>query len=343
MIKFINWLKTLFSPPKLAVENKNNPKYIEFSNDYIAPVPGKADDTWLYCFPIKGQYDKMQALINQRLNFSSLNENVRFFPISEYMMLVVSDIRKGYSINPSDTKYGYLTEKALQIFIPIVECTKNQQNEWVAQRILVHIPYIFVDQPFNIGTGREEFGFPKSFANVTMPSNPEQSDNFKVDAYGFKNFSQEHPEYGAFHTLLEIKTTNSAIPKGKWTSHKEAWQHIKQFVPKSQEHFKWGVPFILHELNDVLDKALPMIFLKQFRDIQIPTNACYQAITEGNGSVNDFLGGWLLSSEYELVIQDLASFPLAADLGLESKIKVRHAFWTHCNMQFNTGNIIWKS
>ncbi|HMP30662.1 MAG TPA: hypothetical protein PKD85_13740, partial [Saprospiraceae bacterium] len=220
---------------------------------------------------------------------------------------------------------------------------KNEKNEWIAQRILVHIPYIFVDQPFNIGTGREEFGFPKSLANIVMPSTPDHADFFQVDAYGFKNYNKENPEYGGFHTLLEIKSINKEIPKGQWTKHQEAWAHVKQFLPHREIPLQWGISFLINELKDLAERAIPMVFLKQFRDIQIPTNACYQAITEGNGTVNEFFGGWLLHSEYEITIHDLASFPMAEELGLEKNITVKHTFWTHCNLQFNTGNLLWKA
>ncbi len=345
MLKIIAWIKSLFSPPKLQVELLPRKAYIDYSNDYIVPVPGKADDTMMYCFPMKGKYENLQKVIDQRLNFSPLNEKVRFFPLSDFIMLVMSDIKKGYSLDKSYEKYGYLEEKALQIFVPIVECTLNKNQQWVAQRILFHIPYIFVDQPFNLSIGREEFGFSKSFAKFNFPDSPDTAELFEVNPYGFKNYNKENPEWGAYHSLVNIKKINGNKPDGKWENSDEAWKHIyKHINPNEQEkQFKEGLPFLLHELKDFAHKTIPLIFLKQFRDIINPEMACYQAITEGDGINAAFHGGWFLGSEYSINFESMASYPIMQDLGLPSSVIVNHPFWIHSDLQFNAGNVYWEN
>jgi hypothetical protein len=343
MKKFLLWVKSLFSPPAITAPSTDNPPYIDYSNDYIVPVPGKAADSWLYCFPIKGKYQQMQQIIDQRLNFSPLNKQVKYFPLSETMMMVFSDIRKGYSLDTNYPKYGFLKEQAIQIFMPIAECTLNAKNEWVAQRILVYIPYILVDQPFNLSIGREEFGFAKAFGQFEIPTSPEKADHFNLNAFGFEHFNKDNPEFGKFHPFVNIKKINGDIPEGQWQTHQHAWDHIKQYASPEKGNFKIGLPFLIHEIRDLANKTLPMLFLKQFRDIAHPEKACYQAITEGNGITDKFYSGWLLGSEYEINITNLASFPICADLGLENTILVKHPFWVHCDMRFDTGTVIWKS
>ena len=345
MKNFFLWLKTLFSPPNITAPPISNPTYIDYSNDYIIPIPGAGDDTYLYCFPINGTYQNMLNIVNQRLNFSPLNQKVRYFPLSEKILLVFSDIKKGYTLDPNYEKYGFLEEKALQIFMPIVECTQDAYNNWVAQRILFFIPYIFIDQPFSLSIGREVFGFEKSLANFEFPDSPEKANNFQLNAFGFKQFNKANPEFGKYHPLINIKKTDEKVEEGGWKTHTEAWKHIKQhlYTKNRNAEFSVGLPFIIHELKDLFNKTLPMIFLKQFRDIIDPTKACYQAITEGNGIVDEFLGGWFLGSEYEITIEDMASFPIANDLGLKSKIIVKNPFWTHTNLRFDSGKVLWKA
>lgn len=326
-------------------DNPTTTPYIDYSNDYIVPVPGMAAESWLYCFPVHGEYDKIQAIIDQRLNFSPLNKDTKFFAISDFMMLVMSDIKKGYSLDPNYTKYGYLEERAMQIFVPLIECKLNSKGEWSAQRLIFHIPYIFVDQPFNLGIGREEFGFSKAMANFDFPTSPKEADTFKFSPYGFKAFNKENPEFGNYHELISITKKSDTSTAGEWKTHKEVWDVIKPHleIKKEKSEIKYGLKFILNELKDLKDKALPLIFLKQFRDITIPENACYQAITEGNGVVDNLNGGWFLGDEYEISIQDFASFPIMSDLGLPSNISVKHPFWVHLDMQFNTGTVLWSN
>jgi hypothetical protein len=345
MENFIRWLKTLFSPPNISAPEVSNPAYIDYSNDYIIPIPGAGDDTYLYCFPIDGTYQNMLNVVDQRLNFSPLNQKVRYFPLSEKMLLVFSDIKKGYTLDPNYKKYGFLEEKALQIFMPIVECTPDANKNWVAQRILFFIPYIFIDQPFSLSIGREVFGFEKSLANFEMPDSPATANNFQLNAFGFKNFDKLNPEFGKYHPLINSKKTDEKIEEGEWKTHNDAWEHIKQHLDtkKQNSEFSIGLPFIIHELKDLFHKTLPMIFLKQFRDIADPSKACYQAIVEGNGIADAFLGGWFLGHEYEITIEDVASFPIKEDLGLPDKILVSHPFWVHSNLRFDLGKVLWKS
>ncbi len=345
MRRFFQWLKSLFSAPVISAPSIHNPNYIDYANDYIIPIPGRADDTWLYCFPIRGTYSNMLNVVNQRLNFSPLNQQIRYFPLSDMLMMVVSDIRKGYTLDPNYKKYGYLAEKGVQFFMPIVECSADGRNGWKAERLAFFIPYIAVDQPYNISIGREELGYPKSMGRIDMPEVPHNADNFNVEVYGFKQFNEANPEYGKFHPFVNIKKTNGIIPSGQWQSHNEAWAHIKQHLaaPTASQKIEWGLPFAIHELEDMAEKKLPLIFLKQFRDIVNPAQACYQAITQGNGFTENFLGGWLLGSEYTVTFNDLDSFPICSDLGIANKMTVSHPFWVHANLKFDTGTVLWRA
>ena len=345
MRNFCQWFRNLIGSPVITAPTTPNPDYIDYANDYIIPIPGMADDTWLYCFPIKGTYRQMLEVVNQRLNFSPLNKQIRYFPLSDSMMMVVSDIRKGYTLDPNYKKYGYLAEKGIQFFMPLVECLQDGNKGWKAERLAFFIPYIAVDQPYNVAIGREELGYPKVMGRIDMPILPQNADNFNVDVYGFKQFNKANPEFGQFHSFLNIKKINGTVPEGQWHNHQEAWTHIKEHIapPTADQHIEWGLPFVVHELEDVVARKLPLVFLKQFRDITNPSKACYQALTQGNGFTENFLGGWFLGGEYGVTINDLASFPICADLGIANNFTVSHPFWIHANLKFETGTVLWRA
>jgi hypothetical protein len=329
MRKLLQWLRSLFAPVVISAPPVQNPAYIDYPNDYIIPIPG--------------DYAKMQRIIDQRLNFSPLNKKVRFFPLSDMMIWVVSDIKKGFTLNQNYPKAGFLEEKGFQIFMPVVECTQNSSQQWVAQRILTFIPYIFIDQPFSLSIGRELFGFAKALASFQLPPSPAEATDFQVNAFGFKRFDQASPEFGAYHTLVNIQQQSPNANPVQWTSHNDAWQHLKQLIDPQNRPFKFGLPFLIQEIKDALHKTIAMIFLKQFRSMENPNEACYQAIVEGNGILDSFFGGGLLGETYEINIADFASFPIKEDLGVDAKIVVNHAFWLKANLRFDTGTVMWSS
>lgn len=345
MKSFLQWLKSLFGVLPVSAPPVSTSNYINYPGDYIIPIPGMAADTMLYCFPVHGDYAKMQKVVDQRLNFSPFSKQVRYFPMSSFMLMAVSDIKRGYTLDESYKKYGVLEEKALQIFMPVVECVQTTSGDWSAQRIMFFLPYIFVDQPLNVSIGREELGFPKAFGQITMPANPNDETPIKINAYGFQKFNRENPEYGVYHPLLEIKKVSGSAEKGEWKNNKEVWESIKGHmnIEEKAKQFSYSIPFLFHELKDLVNETIPMIFLKQFRDIEDPSKACYQAITEGDGVNHKFHKGWLLGGTHEIEIQDFASFPLKEDLGLPAKFTVKHSFWVNCDLKFKTGKVLWQA
>jgi hypothetical protein len=71
----------------------------------------------------------------------------------------------------------------------------------------------------------------------------------------------------------------------------------------------------LSEISRFTDGS-PMIFLKQIRDAASMTGAAYQAVITANATMTALLGPPSLKGEHCLTLNDFASQPIAADLGL---------------------------
>ncbi|MCB9317195.1 MAG: hypothetical protein H6569_13725 [Lewinellaceae bacterium] len=346
--KIWNWLCRLFhfNPPP-APPNPPGfiPQYIEYPNEIQIPVPGNADQTMMYCFPLEGTYANLLNMCNQRLNFSPLSERLRYYPLTTHMMMVMSFITRGYTTDPNYKKYGYVAETGVQFFMPLAECTKNAQGQWVAQRMVCYIPYILIDNPFSLVCGREQMGFAKSMARFDFPDNPGVADKFGVDAYGFTKFDKANPQTAAFQPWLNInKTTDKPQPAGtSWKSHGEAWKAVKDTFERipTDENFKLGLPFIIHELEDLLHADIPMVFLKQYRAVDKSEVACFQGVVAANSFLRKFISGWWLSGEYEVTFQDFASYPIMSDLGLPQRTVVKNPFWIEGDLTFVNGTAQW--
>ncbi len=342
------WLYRLFhfTPPSTS-SGTAGVRYIEYPNEIQIPVPGNADQTLMYCFPLQGTYANLLNMCNQRLNFSPINNRLRYFPLTTHVMMVLSYIAKGYSLDPNYTKYGYVAETGVQFFLPLAECTRNGQGQWEAQRMIMYIPYILVDNPFSLVCGREQMGFAKSMAQFVFPPDPGAATQFSADAYGFTQFDKDNPQTAAYQPWLTIqKTADKPQPAGAtWASNGEAWQAIKgtfERIPQD-ETFRVGLPFVIHELEDLLHANLPMVFLKQYRAVDVSENVCYQGIVEANSYLKAFHSGWWLNGEYAVTFKDFASYPILSDLGLPQTTLVGSPFWINADLQFVNGKAVWQT
>lgn len=103
--------------------------------------------------------------------------------------------------------------------------------------------------------------------------------------------------------------------------------------------------------GDLLAGVVPMVFLKQFRDIADPSRACYQAIVEAAvRRVGPVRGGGVLKRRYELAVHDHPGFPLASRLGLAGRraggevvVPVPTPLWLEFDYVLDTGRVAWQA
>ena len=94
-------------------------------------------------------------------------------------------------------------------------------------------------------------------------------------------------------------------------------------------------------LGDFLHARVPQLFLKQFRDVADGTRACYQAITQTLGEVTRFDSLPHLT-EYAMVLENLASSPVASDFGIAPQQTVLGAAFEY-DMTIQPGQVLWQA
>jgi len=90
--------------------------------------------------------------------------------------------------------------------------------------------------------------------------------------------------------------------------------------------------------------TLPMVTLKQFRDIADGRFACYQAITQSPAVMTGFAGMNIISDPLKLKIETLANQPLLADFGWSSSpIPIVDAWQMQFNFRVGKGTELWRA
>jgi len=191
-------------------------------------------------------------------------------------------------------------------------------------------PFLFIDNPWSVVTGRSVFGFNKIYSSFDLgDGSPEGFGETRVESLVFPSMESSL----SLENILQVKTQ---APPG---------------ILRDQDTFTDPSRF-LHELAGRLHKQLlvderefrtatagelgfELDTLKQFRDAERPETACYQAIVSTPMKIKKFQGGPLLGGEWSLDLKKYASLPID-ELGIKSNQPVL-AFELNLDCEFGPG------
>lgn len=307
----------------------NNYYYPSYINDdgCTSCFPGiyMQQDAEIVALPIKSDIQKLIAICNKYLN-NLIDDEWCYIPIASYSLLVYAKM-KIYSLNEQNN-LGWMNETDVGFWVPVLACKKIDKN-YVPQYFACFLPYLFVDNPYAIITGRESYGFRKQQAQFLYPSEI-QNPEFTVSPLGFSTFGKDTE--GQWEWLVQTKKVTSfeksvvseieaqssnSLHLLKMLFGANFLQETFNELQKINLAFKFKISSDINELLD-LKFEIPLVFLKQFRDIAHTNQACYQAIVEAPAELLKLHNIGLLNNTYQLHINKLASHPLVQTLGLEA-------------------------
>lgn len=284
--------------------------YIFRPSNMMQQPPFAQKNALLYGFFVKGETGKLQAMLDRDLNAVSQGKYY-FKPLSEYVMLTFTDIPKDYSLSPQDRQKGWGAEKDVSIWVPVGSFV-DKNGEQHLDQVFWYTPYIWVDNSITVSVGREVYGFPKNLGRFEFP--PESAPNhFRTTVNGFSSYSPE-TEAGWQDLLTVDNLRPGSSPVNKWDDFIETLKGLWD-VATSLDIVKPDWHFAAELIHELLQPQLPQLFLKQFPDGS-GERVSYQALCSSPARIEQFHGAGILDGEFQLTINDVASFPLAEDLGL---------------------------
>jgi hypothetical protein len=317
------------------------PPFIDYPGNIVLSHPVQEKYTQIYSFLVTGNMEAMQLTVDQRLNFMNDRPDTKYIVASDKIMLSYTYSSNGHSL-ASDIKMGYASEKALLTFIILAEC-KRDGDQWDAQRLFLFAPFTFVDNPLSMAVGRETYGFPKSIGILDMPEDPNFVYNFSLSALAFKHFNPEErafmqPLLNINRQIVETKEEDEAIHDSL-----AMWKRISSKMKPTNDDFHKGIKFYINEMKDLWNLEVPLVFLRQFRDIADASKACYQAIMEVNGHVDAFRGASIYSSKFIVKFNDVATYPICTALGIPFISEADWAFMVDIDLSFGKGVEVYRS
>jgi hypothetical protein len=352
------------------------PDYVERGGRQVYRPPYIARTADLYGFAVTGNRDKIDDLLDRDLNEPAGGE-VQYRCASDTVFFTFADIQELTSVDPPDSGYGFVAENELSVWCLASDLIAGNRLVW-------YLPYVFTDRGQAIATGREVYGYPKQSATVTMDSKTWSAQAWVIGTHGAAAKASLQPVVTVTHetgsptrilpgrpkdlpqkalvdnlltTPLGIKgriapggtpkpsatLTGAATPAPPPANPGGAW--VRTPVTKVLD-----INLDFDRVNTMVAMAADprLVFLKQFRDVECPTKACYQAIVEAGLKVHvdmtDPLAFELLKSdEFTLAIDTYASHPIREELGVEATQSCTAAFRASLDFTIQTGFEVWRA
>ncbi len=296
------------------------PRYVERGGEQTYAAPFRQTGTRLRAWPLPADPAALQRLVDRYL-VAPTGGALSYRPMLSSVLLAHAPIAATRSLTAPDAGYGWASETDLAFWV-LVGRGRSVDGRWELDQLLWFLPYVWVDVPQTMATGREVYGYPKEVA--VMETAASTGDPSLV----VRASTTVLPTHTAGTELvtrpvLEIRLPGAAEDPGLFT---RVRRDVEAFAAAGHALAHLGVEAIRHPdldadvlqllLGDLARLEVPMVFLKQFRDVVDPTAACYQAILESPARVEGLPIGWPLLEPASITLWDYASHPIAGELGL---------------------------
>jgi len=285
-------------------------RFVDRSGDQVYCPPFVQRGTDFRGFVLQLDENAVAAHLRRMVNRPS-GGVLRAAPTGDRALLSFAAIEQ---MRASDSSLGACRETDVTIWIPIeLESPRGRQLAW-------WIPYIWVDVPTAVATGRETYGFPKAQADFEIPS-VNESGRYSV-------CTDVLPERGV-NARLERRTLLELCP----TEARRAGSGVRDFAA------------LLGPLArlEMLRGDVPVLFLRQLRDIENPSRAVFQEwVLAPARTLGVSERPRRLPMSHELQVHSTPSHPLGNDLGLRDQ-QVDAGFSMRFDFEMGLGTVLHRS
>ncbi|MDX2030269.1 MAG: NAD(P)-binding protein [Blastocatellia bacterium] len=319
------------------------PPYVVRGGEQVYAPPIMVENCRYYAYLLEANAESLQALCDRELNTPSQG-NLRYVPLLPRVILGFADLAKGYCLG-QDRHIGWMPEIDVAFWVPLARVRRVAGIDFI-ERIVWYMPYVFVDTPLAVAAGREIWGFHKQMASFQVPKSPSDRAQLIVEGLAVPHYNPDLEVKK--HRILEVlrldAPTVGEVEKA-WAEAEEGFRDfLKIFLGGDGTIRLPGLGLLAEAVDFMAHHDVPLVFLKQFRDVHDGARACYQAIVEANAQMTKFHSGGWLPGEYQLNITPLESHPIARDLGLSgNQIRPLAALYVNYDFRMNEGKEVWRA
>ena len=314
--------------------------YIRYGGNFLLRQPYAIGGVTGYGFGVDGDIAKMQALCDKTLNLSG---DTCYRVVSKTVFITFFRMNHLASTIPADAAKGYLCETELN-FALLLAAGKMMGPLFIPDRLVWHMPYLWLDSSHAMIAGRDVYGFPKQYGTITMPLKEGQPAVFSATGEVLQNFSPQTE--GTVQTIVSARRTDADTLQfqGAFEGAESAFAEFLREAVRIPD----PLLFAGSVLADLTHRHfLALVFLRQLPSIVNGDLACYQSIAEASYDLTKFNGAGFLQGEYEVDIFKADSVPIAVELGFatdaagNARLKPHVFYFAEIDFTFNQASEIW--
>jgi hypothetical protein len=322
-------------------------RYVELPGELVLRQPIALTGATLHTWWLDADRGALRTLCDDAFNRPS-GGALEYRPLLPAVMLVCADIARGQSLDPADAGKGGMPERDLGFWVPLAR-GRTVGARFVVDALVWYHPYLFIDNAAAFVVGRETYGFRKYLATCTMPTAPGDPATFAVDTLVIDRFGKDAT--GRIARLWQLDAADAQPHRELIPELHTLEEGITHLVGELRERFadrvdelpvpSWQLVETL--LADLARGEVPMVFLRQFRDVARPDLAAYQAIVEAPCRLTRWHGGGL-TRPARLTILPVDSHPIVTQLGLAgAQLTARRGLWTKIDFVMAAGRTLWQA
>ena len=312
---------------------------------YVIPPPFNMPGVTARVFPLQASINILRHFCANYLNVAP---GFELTPALPCVLLWVLDY--GHS-SPEGSNLGWVSQHEVFFGVPLAMWRRDRRGRRIFEKWVLNAPFIVVDNPSSLTTGREVYGWPKVLAQLQYdperwlidPRNP-----LRLLTLDVKGMSSAFPDIRLLDLEQQPGQNPSLVPPAVGLIDPFVWlsRLLGNFLSIGFDlaQLLLGFPLAGYDpllvrdrgkvLSDGLGRlvrflenpGLDVVTLKQFRDSGDPTQICYQALVESRLSINHYNRGGLLglynvlqgdvTGGFRIYLSEDPGFPIVESLGL---------------------------
>lgn len=293
------------------------PPYVEYGGRATAPSPFACEGGEMRSLLLEGNAAAIAALVDRLFNVPA-GTGIEYRSLGSHVMMMMGNFKRIRSLTQPFDRWGAVHETQASMWIPVL-AGQDFGGIFVAERLLMAVPYVFVDNPMSYLGGREDYGYAKVLARF----DPELGlgDHVTLEAFGGDFGRMEGADW---RTLIELTSGGARRTPGERPRHTGTMPLVELLlgngttVKEGEDLVMADIQFTSSLIDDLFAGRMTQIFLKQFRDIADGTRACYQAVVEAPIQIKRVEYS-LTERDWSFVLHPLDSHPIHQELGVTSQ------------------------
>lgn len=310
--------------------------YVERDGETVYRPPYTQNNTLLMGWNFTTSLDSLQRILDHDLNAPARGA-VRYRAVTSSFVLTFANIRTIRSLDARDRDRGWIPE--IDVCVWILAGAERPGTSQL-DRLVWYVPYIWVDNPFAVATGRETLGYPKAIGWMHAPERPTDRGPFTLDALVLPTYAPETELVRRRVLSIEQSTHATTEPPAK-----SAASLVTVLLRPLLREARSGrdLALLRGAASNMLRGHVPLVFLKQFRDSATPDRACFQAIVEANATIARVERGGVLDGTWRLDLERYDSVRMRDRLGLSATTLADRGFWVDFSFSMDLGREVWRA